>query len=290
MRDSIVIPCSSGWSFWTYYGDVLAFPDGSGAVGYTYAVVPYGCVHYNDLALRRDGQAVDWKSGRSCCEGCSGGAVWLWVGYSGQSPPYTMFEGYGELYGELPDYGLFFDLFFDMDITPPQSSGCGDERDDIIQEYIAYSVGFTPPCEWFTQTARSAYFSFSELTVNSPYSWALIKWPLVVAPSLNYGLDYWRDLLGAPQIVNSGYRSPRHNHTVGGAPQSRHLWGDAVDLRNFTRSESEYWEKRYAAIGTPNQPNAPHARADYVEPLSGPCGYGCVHADWRSTDEGRYAH
>ena len=32
----------------------------------------------------------------------------------------------------------------------------------------------------------------------------------------------------------------------------------------------------------------PDAGADWIEPLIGPCGYGCVHADWRKTDTNIY--
>jgi hypothetical protein len=38
-----------------------------------------------------------------------------------------------------------------------------------------------------------------------------------------------RDALGV-LVVNSGYRSPAHNATVGGATWSRHMYGDAFDL------------------------------------------------------------
>lgn len=33
-----------------------------------------------------------------------------------------------------------------------------------------------------------------------------------------------------PVVINSGYRCPEHNAKIGGAPNSRHLHGDAVDL------------------------------------------------------------
>lgn len=43
-----------------------------------------------------------------------------------------------------------------------------------------------------------------------------------------------RDILGCPIKVTSGYRSPRVNQAVGGKPTSRHLKGQAADLRCFT--------------------------------------------------------
>ncbi len=39
-----------------------------------------------------------------------------------------------------------------------------------------------------------------------------------------------RSGLGRPLILNSGFRSPAHNQSVGGAAFSRHIYGDAVDI------------------------------------------------------------
>ena len=43
-------------------------------------------------------------------------------------------------------------------------------------------------------------------------------------------LQVLRDLIGKPLLINSGYRNPNHNQSVGGAPQSLHLNGMAVDV------------------------------------------------------------
>jgi uncharacterized protein YcbK (DUF882 family) len=40
-----------------------------------------------------------------------------------------------------------------------------------------------------------------------------------------------RTALRRPVAVLSAYRSPIHNARVGGAPRSRHLFGDAFDIR-----------------------------------------------------------
>jgi hypothetical protein len=42
--------------------------------------------------------------------------------------------------------------------------------------------------------------------------------------------DRLRDLLGSPVLVSSWYRSPKVNAAVGGAPQSAHMKGSAIDL------------------------------------------------------------
>ncbi|MGH7771977.1 MAG: D-Ala-D-Ala carboxypeptidase family metallohydrolase [Candidatus Binatia bacterium] len=163
---------------------------------------------------------------------------------------------------------------------------CPGERAQIIQEYIDdRRIGFVPKCEYFTQTARSEYFSYTELSrcfVTDPgdYSWALIKRPLVVPKEELYGLDRWRQLYGEPRNVNSAYRHPACNQRHGGATQSRHMHGDAVDLRNESRTEEEWLRMADTAWG---------AGADWVEPRNGPCMIGCVHGDWRFTDHLQYA-
>lgn len=44
-------------------------------------------------------------------------------------------------------------------------------------------------------------------------------------------LQRLRDEVGRPVVVNSGVRCARHNARVGGAKASRHLTGEAADVR-----------------------------------------------------------
>ncbi len=44
-------------------------------------------------------------------------------------------------------------------------------------------------------------------------------------------LERLRSSVGRPMHIVSGYRAPSHNAAVGGAPDSRHMRGDAVDVR-----------------------------------------------------------
>jgi len=44
-------------------------------------------------------------------------------------------------------------------------------------------------------------------------------------------MDKWREAIKQPLIVTSGYRNKQLNSLVGGAPQSQHLLGKAMDLR-----------------------------------------------------------
>ena len=57
-------------------------------------------------------------------------------------------------------------------------------------------------------------------------------------------LEVLRERSGGPVVINSGYRSQQLNRKIGGAPNSNHLTGCAVDIR-VTGFEQAI---RYAAI------------------------------------------
>ena len=63
------------------------------------------------------------------------------------------------------------------------------------------------------------YFSRNEFTE-----------PEKMDPNLLLMLDAARHFAGIPFIVNSSYRSSRHNSSVGGVSNSSHLQGLAVDI------------------------------------------------------------
>ncbi len=44
-------------------------------------------------------------------------------------------------------------------------------------------------------------------------------------------LQILRDFIGKPIHINSGYRSPAYNRSVGGASKSQHILGKAADIR-----------------------------------------------------------
>ena len=74
-----------------------------------------------------------------------------------------------------------------------------------------------------------------------------------------------RDHIGEPLTVNSGYRNPAYNTSIGGADWSRHMWGDAADIQSSNYSVE--------ALGTLCE----DLGADYV----GLYEDGHTHCDWR---------
>lgn len=58
--------------------------------------------------------------------------------------------------------------------------------------------------------------------------------PATVVPKLKelaQNLQVLRDHVDKTITINSGYRSPEHNKAVGGAKFSRHVIGDAADIK-----------------------------------------------------------
>ncbi len=50
-------------------------------------------------------------------------------------------------------------------------------------------------------------------------------------PETRAALNKAQDLYGQPIFVTSAYRTVEHNREVGGAPNSYHLSGEAIDVR-----------------------------------------------------------
>lgn len=64
-------------------------------------------------------------------------------------------------------------------------------------------------------------------------------------------LEVLRCLAGhKPLVIISGYRTPAHNARVGGARRSRHLEGDAVDLRRGSVTINQAERAGFTGIGT----------------------------------------
>lgn len=54
---------------------------------------------------------------------------------------------------------------------------------------------------------------------------------LVQIRELARNLQVFRDEVGKPVFITSGYRSPAHNRRIGGAPASKHILGQAADFK-----------------------------------------------------------
>jgi hypothetical protein len=119
--------------------------------------------------------------------------------------------------------------------NPP--GACNDQRDTIRREYVTHQVNLQPVCNNFTQTRHSANYTFAQLNTGD-YTWALIRDPLIIGANNNYGLDRWIQEIGQVKTINSAYRNPARNARVGGAAQSRHMYGDVADLRNDARTST----------------------------------------------------
>ena len=81
----------------------------------------------------------------------------------------------------------------------------------------------------------SPHFTLAELTVSQSAARLGIdnNPPPSVIKALErtaLGLEGVRMLLGAPVLVSSGYRSPALNKAIGGAKNSQHMTGQAVDF------------------------------------------------------------
>ena len=57
-------------------------------------------------------------------------------------------------------------------------------------------------------------------------------------------LDFIRNLIRTPMIINSGYRCKKHNKKIDGNPESEHLSGEGADIR------CENSKMRYLLIDT----------------------------------------
>ncbi len=76
----------------------------------------------------------------------------------------------------------------------------------------------------------SAYLSWTELACQdgTPYP---EDWRQTRARVLAQEFEAIRRAVGQPLAILSAYRTPAHNRAVGGAAQSRHVEGMALDLR-----------------------------------------------------------
>ena len=76
-------------------------------------------------------------------------------------------------------------------------------------------------------------------------------YPVEPSEKLLRVLDEIRDRIGEPVYINSGIRCPQHNASIDGAsPKSRHMNGDAADIRAENTSPRALYDIACETVGT----------------------------------------
>jgi hypothetical protein len=157
-----------------------------------------------------------------------------------------------------------------------KSSGCGDDRDQLVKEYAnpSYPADFTPLCSDFTPSSNtnpSTHFTFSQFisdTQNNPPSPDFPDWAILQPPLLN-GLETIQAAVRNALQINSAYRTPLVNHSRSPQyPKERHIHGDAVDIQT---SKNMPWQTLHnlARRAYPNACIEPQGSTNHI------------HIDWR---------
>ncbi len=122
------------------------------------------------------------------------------------------------------------DARMEQTVAPIYIGACGDAaKDNLVGEYMNpyYNAPNTILCDELTQSTDTPHFSLNSGT----YSWA------VITGGLSGGVECVWDNRGSWTLqLNSGYRNPAHNLSVGGAAGSPHIYGKAVDF-HFTSTD-----------------------------------------------------
>lgn len=139
-----------------------------------------------------------------------------------------------------------------------------DELDQLRQEYVDMEKSRVPQRDEFTRDHRD--YNFGD------YSWAIVDQAVV---------DGYASIVKAFEpnqtSLNCAYRNPVHNAKIGGKKESRHIYGDALDLQTPSIGHT----------GLPNKDDwnillkaSEKANPTYTEPYD-QSGAGHVHIDWR---------
>lgn len=63
------------------------------------------------------------------------------------------------------------------------------------------------------------------------------------------GLEEYRDEIGGPVIVTSGYRDPAYNSSIGSPYNSQHVYGNAADVQPKVKLKEVKRLRRFSGIG-----------------------------------------
>jgi uncharacterized protein YcbK (DUF882 family) len=67
--------------------------------------------------------------------------------------------------------------------------------------------------------------------------------------ALVLGLEEYREEVGGPVIVSSGYRDPKYNQSIGSPYNSQHVYGNAADVEQKLRLGPVKKLRRFSGIG-----------------------------------------
>jgi len=166
-------------------------------------------------------QATVREGGDRCAEGGGGGGGGGGDDGGGEDPP----AGGGDEAGQLCFPGPSGDDSVCVPLVPASAVGSGYGYPAPFSGDVNYRAPINYiDLEEVGEMQVAANFFLSEVAQSWKGRYA------VVQPHAIRHLQDIRDELGAIQ-VNSGYRNPSYNSSVGGATHSRHLYGDAFDLK-----------------------------------------------------------
>lgn len=134
-------------------------------------------------------------------------------------------------------------------VSEPVGQVCypgADDDDTACVDLVAYSTSFGSDYDYpepyegspqYTQPARFVDLYQADATLpiapnfvlNEVMSAHKGRWGVFQVHTVE-SIQAIRDAIGGPLTVNSGYRSPAYNASVGGVTWSRHMYGDAVDI------------------------------------------------------------
>ncbi len=161
----------------------------------------------------------------NCCVGCAFPTICTGCGTAGSVGP-----------------GICY--CFPLEANPGSGGGGGGgsattEVDRIIAEYKAKGLKSVPNKSDFTKTGRSKNFKTSEFNGSDArvaghnHEYFILGEMPTMAEGIRdlYNKEFNKD--GSTNYglrLTSGYRCPEKNEAVGGQPNSRHMWGHAIDL------------------------------------------------------------
>jgi len=124
---------------------------------------------------------------------------------------------------------------------------------------VIAATGEKIPASWWKEKVKMDGFGINQIRLSRNFTLDEFESPdtneVVVSATLVRLLQRLRDTLRCPILITSGYRTPEHNIQVGGAGNSYHKKGMAVDIIVYRNpkyyADSTYpseTDRRYVAI------------------------------------------